>query len=72
MADTPTKFESTTEAGGSKDQHAMVLAFRSPIVGITNSARTDGALRPRLSGQTGLNDGALADSLSVFQMRHTL
>ena len=46
MAATPTKPESEAEAGGSKDQHALILAFYSKIAGITRSARTGKAVNP--------------------------
>ena len=61
MAATPTKPWNEAEAGDSKDQHAVILAFCSPIAAITRSARTDGALNPRLAGQTWLNDGIIDD-----------
>ena len=61
---TPTKPWSEAEAGGSKDQHAAISAVCSRIADITCSARTDGALNPRLGGQTGLNDGIIVDRLT--------
>ena len=63
MVTTLTKREKKAEAGDSKDQHAMILAFCSKMRGITRSACTGGAVNPRLGGQTGLNDGIFADSL---------
>lgn len=46
MAATPTKLGNEAEAGDSKAQHAMILVFCRPIVGITRSARMVGALNP--------------------------
>ena len=62
---TPTKPWNEAEAGGSKDQHALILAFCSKIAGTTGSARADGALNPRLGGQIELNNGIIDDSLTA-------
>ena len=63
MVATLTKLGKEAEADRSTVQHALILAVCSPIAGITCSARTDGALNPRLDGQTGSNDRGIDDSL---------
>jgi hypothetical protein len=63
MAATTTRPGREAEAGGSKAQLAPILAFCSRIAGITNSARTDGALNARLGAETELNDEDVIDTL---------
>ena len=64
MAAITTKLSSEAEAGESTYQHAPILPICSPIADITRSARSDGALNPRLNGQTELNDRIFADNLT--------
>jgi hypothetical protein len=64
MATTPTKPRKEAKADGSKDQHGVISAFCSTILGITHSAHSDDALNTGLGGQTRLNDGITDDNMT--------
>jgi hypothetical protein len=64
MAAIPAKLGSEAEAGRSKAQHVIILAFYSKIAGITCSARPDDALNPRLGDETGLSFGIAVNNLT--------
>ena len=51
-------------AGDCKEKHALILAFCTPVMGITCSGSSIIGLGTRLTGRTGLNDRAIDDSLS--------
>jgi hypothetical protein len=62
-AATPTRPGSETEAGGSKAQHALILAFCSSIAGMTRLASLIDALGIRLDAEAELNDAIVGDNL---------
>ena len=64
MAATPTKPRSEAEAGGSKDQHALILAFCSKIAGSTRSGSWNTAPDTRLDAVTGSSNGTIDDSMN--------